>query len=87
MIKTQLTDQHGVTWLRVSKLRARRAFELDNTVLMCPSKLEPFDNLESVSRASRINDKTKPFNQLAMNATWYNCSKESGLYLSYYIKQ
>jgi len=86
MQKYTLTDQHGITWLRVSKLKARRAFELDKQVILCPNKLHPFNVWSSGVAVSRLDDKSIPFDKHTLNCTWYHCNKEGGLYLSYYVR-
>jgi len=84
MLKHSITDRNGVQWVKVSRLKAKRAYELTNTVLMQPWMLDELD-YDLCVRANKLNDTTKSFDAVSHHATM-NCGYGVGYYLSYYVR-
>ena len=85
MEHTIIKDNSGQQWARVSKPRARKAFNDGQYITLCPVKLHPFGSwCPSVTRAggSDFSD----FERLAGDFEWLNCSNEAGKYIAFYVK-
>lgn len=80
-----LTDNTGTHWQRVNKRKAKRLFESNQTVVLCPHKMNPLGHWQVVTIHNRLDDTTVAFDRLALQSTWYNCNNETGNYLSYYV--
>ena len=56
-----LTDSHGNNWQRVNKLTARKHYERDKTVVLCPHNLLPFGHWQCGVNVLREYDVTRSF--------------------------
>lgn len=71
-------------YIRISKTAARKIYENNGDLYMCPRNINPDNSwgmlLGPVSTF-------EPFETMVQWATWYNCNKEVGTYLAFYIKK
>lgn len=86
MINLTITDNTGTHWKRVNRRKAKRLFESNQTIMLCPHKMNPFGQWQVGASYNRLDDESRSFDRLAMNSTWYNCNNETGNYLAYYVK-
>lgn len=81
-----ITDSTGKHWARVSKRKARRYYELNKPVILCPVNLQPFGQWGFGLHLNRLEYVNRPFDYYCQQATWFNCTdRQTGLYLSYYV--
>jgi hypothetical protein len=91
MNKYTFTDKHGLTWERVNRTAARRAYRAGDLVQLCPCNLRP----DSMWRPVAIihNDYPAPvgpdqFERYECYFTAYNCNDaETGRYPAYYVRR
>ena len=82
-----VTDAHGNNWKRVNKLTARKHYERDKTIILCPHKLLPFGHWQCGNSVLREYDVSRSFDNHCLYNTWFNCvDKQTGFYLAYYVK-
>lgn len=89
MTNRTFTDRDGGTWVRVSKRRARSAYEAGGDVIITPANIEPFNPWRTHARISRRKqwgvDVT--FDSIVNEYECYNCnSNEVGRYPAYYVR-
>ena len=83
------TDRDGACWARVSKRRARSAYEAGNDVIITPVYVDPFNMWHT---HTRINNKRRwgvdvTFDSIVNEYEYYNCnSNEVGRYPAYYVR-
>lgn len=83
------TDRDGACWTRVSKRRAKSAYNAGYDVIIAPVNMEPFDPWRTHARVSNKRrwgvDVT--FDSIVNEYEYYNCnSSELGRYPAYYIR-
>lgn len=81
-----ITDSTGKTWKRVDKRKARRYYELDKPVILCPINYQPFLVCCPTHTIKRDIDFTMSFDNHVNSATIGLCDNFSGLYLSFYVR-
>lgn len=80
-------EHDGITYKRISKMTARRAYNNGLSVVFCPCNLRPFGmwHPEYVTRKDAEPD-DRTFERLIDELEFYGCSdRETGKYLAYYI--
>lgn len=83
------TDRDGACWARVSKRRARSAYEAGNDVIITPVYVDPFNMWRPHARISskRQWGVDVTFDSIVNEYEYYNCnSSELGRYPAYYIR-
>ena len=78
-------------WRRVNKATARRVFENDGTILLCPVKLRPDSMWRPISpiahSLSSELDIKREFDVYVNEFEFYNCNNESGRYVAFYAEE
>lgn len=74
-------------YLRVTKAKARKAFDACEVVILCPVKLYPFGGFRpSCMFQNTQSDLT--FDDVVTQFVYYNCQlNETGYYPSYWVQQ
>lgn len=83
------TDHDGACWVRVSKRRARSAYEAGNDVIISPVYVDPFNMWRPHARISskRQWGVDVTFDSIINEYEHYNCnSSELGRYPAYYVR-
>lgn len=81
------------TLVQVTKITAKKLFERDETVCFCPSKLSPVSMFYHGSRfkksemAEKYGDEEFRFEKLINAFEFYNCTSETGKYITFYHVQ
>lgn len=85
MTPYQTTDEY-TCYKRITKRQASILLGNGHTIAVCPNKLRP--GLPFAPQAyvdsKRIDQENTTLNQLLINIAFYNCSYETGYYLSFY---
>lgn len=89
MTDRTLTDRNGVSWVRVSKRRARSAYNEGHTITVAPANMDPFNPWYTCLKISNKRqwgcDVT--FDSIINEYEYYNCnSAELGRYPAYYVR-
>lgn len=73
-------------WNRVSRVKAKKAFESGQTILIAPvnANMDYMFQLWCDVNKSRGWDS---FEQMENNFRWYNCNRELGMYPKYFIEE
>ena len=74
----------GINYKKVSKKEARKLFEKGVSIHLFASKMKPFTNWTGVGVVID-NDSDKEFEKILVEFKYYNCSKETGNEIHYYI--
>ena len=69
-----------MTYTKISRTRARRKYADGEKILFCASKLRPDRFGAMISR-----DSTEDFEKRENSFSYYNCSKETGMRIAYYL--
>ena len=77
-------DNGGKTWERVTKKKARAAYDSGFTVLFCPAKMRHFTPWHLEAYADKRSG--CEFNTQVNGFEYYNCNSETGRYTAFYIK-
>nr|DAI40815.1 MAG TPA: hypothetical protein [Caudoviricetes sp.]DAJ55846.1 MAG TPA: hypothetical protein [Caudoviricetes sp.] len=84
MTNRTFTDRNGASWVRVSKRRARSAYNEGYTIRLAPVNMHPFGPWPIYAE---INTKFGvPFENRINAFEYYNCSNKNGKYSAYYIR-
>lgn len=89
MTNRTFTDRDGAMWRRVSKRRARSAYNTGHDVIITPVCVDPFNIWRPHARVSNKRqwgcDVT--FDSIINEYKYYNCnSNELGRYPAYYVR-
>lgn len=83
------TDRDGACWTRVSKRRAKSAYNAGHDVIITPANIEPFNPWRTHARISskRQWGCNATFDAFVNDYEYYNCnSNEVGRYPAYYVR-
>ena len=89
MTNRTLTDNKGTSWTRVSKRRAKSAYNAGYDVIITPVNIAPFNPWRT---HTRISNKRRwgvdvTFDSIVNEYEYYNCnSNEVGRYPAYYVR-
>lgn len=85
MNNATLYNNAGIRYMRITARAARTAFELGESLVMCPVRLNPFGawNRGIHVRKSCL-EPGETFDTITNAITAHNCSNEAGKYLAYY---
>ena len=89
MTNRTLTDNKGISWTRVSKRRAKLAYEAGSDVIITPVNIAPFNPWRTHARISKRKQWgcNVTFDSIINEYEYYNCnSNEVGRYPAYYIR-
>lgn len=93
-MKKYTFDYHGTTYKRISKTRARRAWDESKPFAMCPCNLSPVYGchlfLTFINPADNKNETytalNPDFDRTINEYEWYNCNNsETGKYTAFYM--
>ena len=76
-----------VKLIRVSKVKAKKLYEANNTVILCPSKLYPLGMMHQgfdLKKEDREGYGENYFEDVCESFKWYNCNHEMGYYIHFY---
>ncbi len=76
-----------VKLIRVSKAKAKKLYEANNTIMLCPSKLYPLGMIYQgldVKKENRSEYEGTSFEYVCEDFKWYNCDCEMGYYIHFY---
>lgn len=71
---------------RISKAAARKAYEAGQTIGLCASKMYPSTTGWRLLCEVSAGSTEESFESTVLNYTVYNCTNETGLYPSFYIR-
>lgn len=79
---------NGKTWVRVSKGKARSAYNSGATVAICPVNIRPFLPWHSEIYVSKGKDfeNSATFEDVERAFKFYNCNSEAGRYAAFYVQ-
>ena len=89
MTNRTLTDNKGTSWTRVSKRRAKSAYNAGYDVIIAPVNMAPFDQWRT---HAQVSSKCRwgvdvTFDSIVNEYEYYNCnSNEVGRYPAYYVR-
>nr|DAI42756.1 MAG TPA: hypothetical protein [Caudoviricetes sp.] len=89
MTNRTLTDNKGISWMRVNKRRARALYDAGSDVIITPANIRPFNPWRTHVRISsrRQCGCNVTFDSIINEYEYYNCnSNEVGRYPAYYVK-
>ena len=81
----KLGDGRGRIWQRVNRHKAKRAYELDKTVVLCPCNYTPFLQSSMQHTIAKQDDVTKSFDYHTHVAMSMMCNSSDGVYLNYFV--
>lgn len=85
MNKYYFRDNNGVTWERITKQKAKKAYNNNIPVVFCPCNLRPFGFWQPGVIITNSSGET--FETYVNCFEFYNCiNNETGKYTSFYIK-
>lgn len=74
--------------IRITKSKARKLYNAGKSVLFIPCKLNPESfYLLGIWENINLDGQYASFETLCNEFTWYNCTKETGLYIAFYIEK
>lgn len=89
MTDRTLTDRNGVSWVRVSKRRARSTYEAGSDVIIAPVNIRLFGpwGVEALLTKRRPRLSGDTFDTLVNEYEYYNCTDYcSGPYAAFYVR-
>ncbi len=95
MERFKISDGHN-TFTRISKAQARKRFLAGKPVYIIAAKMRPgypfsmgmlAHPAEYIERVETGLDSGCPFDNMARNFTWYNCTYETGYYPAFYVEE
>lgn len=75
----------GMYLERIDKRTARKEFNKGTQLLIIPCKANPYHGLWRYSQYNKSMVIPASFDGLCAMISYYNCNRECGMYLSYYI--
>ena len=81
-------NQYSRTLKRISKTVARRLYNSGKDILFIPNKLNPDNDfyLLGIWENKDLNGQYKDFETLCNYFKWYNCNRDTGNTIAFYIK-
>ena len=73
------------TYIRTNKATARRIFNSGHDIIAIPCKLNPANQFFAMGAVLNVSF-IESFENACNSLTYYNCSSETGRYLSFYIE-
>ena len=80
--------ENGKYYERITKRKARAAYNNGLTIRFCPVKIRPFNNvfmLDMDINKNNVNCSDQSFDTVLNAFEYYNCRPDTGLYTAFYI--
>lgn len=88
MTNRTLTDDKGISWMRVSKRRARSAYDAGHEVIISPVYMDPFGSWALAVHvcADFWSCAGAKFDAIVDRFAIFNCNSKCGKYAAYYVR-